>query len=128
MAEKRSYSDEELEEFKGIINQKISEHESEIVYQKSIVEGLGNGTDDTYKPSKSIDEAAENYSKEEATRMINREQRAINHLKNALIRIENKTYGRCNCSECNGDLISKERLRSTPHATKCMLEKMRVPN
>lgn len=74
----------------------------------------GNGVDDTMPTYKVLEEGSMTQTKEELTNMAARQQKFIQGLKAALIRIENKTYGICRVT---GKLIPKERLRAVPHAT-----------
>jgi RNA polymerase-binding transcription factor DksA len=107
------YSDKELEEFKALILEKIESAEKDIeVLRRNI--GADNGTDDTYSAFKAFEEGSETLSKESNTMLITRQEKFIRDLKNALIRIENRTYGICRIT---GKLIKKERLKLVPHAT-----------
>lgn len=114
-ATKTRYSDEELEEFKEIIIVKLGKARNDL---KMLTEAYTNsdehGTNDTSPTFKVLEEGYSVLSKEENSRLASRQQKFINSLENALIRIENKTYGICRAT---GKLISKERLRSVPHAT-----------
>jgi DnaK suppressor protein len=115
MAEKTRYSDEELEEFKQIILEKLESAKRDFELLKSaITQSESNDTQDTSPTFKVLEEGAATLSKEEAGRLAQRQQKFIQHLQAALIRIENKTYGICRET---GKLISKERLRAVPHAT-----------
>jgi len=122
MAEKKRYTDEELAEFKAIINEKLktAKHDLEIL-KNAINHKDGNDTQDTSPTFKVMEEGANVYSKEQAGRLAQRQEKFINHLELALIRIENKTYGVCRET---GKLISKERLRAVPHATLSIDAKM----
>ena len=112
---KTRYSDEELQEFKELILQKLEKARSDL---KMLTEAYTNtnehGTNDTSPTFKVLEEGYHVLSKEENSKLATRQQKFINNLENALIRIENKTYGICRVT---GKLISKERLRSVPHAT-----------
>jgi RNA polymerase-binding transcription factor DksA len=115
MAEKMRYSDEELNEFKEIILKKLEKARKDYeLYRNAITHGDGNDTQDTSPTFKVLEEGAATLSKEEAGKLAQRQQKFIQHLEAALIRIENKTYGICRET---GKLISKERLRAVPHAT-----------
>jgi RNA polymerase-binding transcription factor DksA len=113
--DKTRYSDEELEEFKSIIEKKLIKAREDL---KMLTEAYnnddGHGTDDTSPTFKVLEEGYQVLSKEENSRLAARQQKFINSLENALLRIENKSYGVCRVT---GKLISKERLRSVPHAT-----------
>jgi DnaK suppressor protein len=115
MAEKMRYSDEELTEFKDIILKKLEKARKDYeLYRNAITHGDGNDTQDTSPTFKVLEEGAATLSKEEAGKLAQRQQKFIQHLEAALIRIENKTYGICRET---GKLIAKERLRAVPHAT-----------
>jgi DnaK suppressor protein len=115
MSEKTRYSDEELEEFKQIILEKLDQAKRDFDLLKSaITQSESNDTQDTSPTFKVLEEGAATLSKEEAGRLAQRQQKFIQHLQAALVRIENKTYGICRET---GKLISKERLRAVPHAT-----------
>ena len=115
MNEKNRYSDEELQEFKELILEKLEKAQAEYENLKALINNTeGNDTADTSPTFKVLEEGANTNSKEEAGRHAQRQLKFIQHLQNALIRIENKTYGIC-CE--TGELIPKERLRAVPHAT-----------
>jgi RNA polymerase-binding transcription factor DksA len=116
MAElKTRYSDDDLLEFKEIILKKIARAEEDLaLLQSSYMNGSNNGTDDTSPQFKSFEEGSETMSKEANVQLAIRQEKFIRDLKNALIRIENKTYGICRVT---GKLIQKERLKLVPHAT-----------
>lgn len=111
----KRYSDAELDNFKKIIFKKIeiAEHDLSLL-RDSYSNASSNGTDDTYSSFKSFEEGSETLSKESNTMLAARQEKFIRDLKNALIRIENKTYGICRET---GKLISKKRLVLVPHAT-----------
>ncbi len=115
MSEKTRYSDQELEEFRAIILDKLTkaEHDYELL-KLSLTNMDGNDTTDTSPTFKVLEEGASTLSKEEAGRLAQRQMKFIQHLQAALVRIENKTYGICRET---GKLIPKERLRAVPHAT-----------
>lgn len=118
MAEKTRYSDEELMEFKELIMRKLEKAREDYDLLKSaITQSESNDTQDTSPTFKVLEEGAATLSKEEAGRLAQRQQKFIQHLQAALVRIENKTYGICRET---GKLISKERLRAVPHATLSM--------
>lgn len=122
MAEKKRYSDEELQEFKELILQKLAKARKDFEVLKAVISNTdGNDTQDTSPTFKVLEEGASVLSKEEAGRLAQRQSKFIAHLEGALIRIENKTYGICRET---GKLISKERLRAVPHATLSIDAKM----
>ncbi|MEX0274775.1 MAG: TraR/DksA family transcriptional regulator [Flavobacteriaceae bacterium] len=109
------YSDKDLAEFKAIIEEKIKKAQSHLELLKSSYMNDGdNGTDDTAPTFKAFEEGSETMSKEANTQLAIRQEKFIRDLKNALLRIENKTYGVCRVT---GKLINKERLKLVPHAT-----------
>ncbi len=115
MTDKTRYSDAELEEFKTIIIDKLDKAQREYEELKACVSNSeGNGTNDTAPTFMTLEEGANTLSKESAGMLAQRQMKFIQHLKAALIRIENKTYGICRET---GVLIPKERLRAVPHAT-----------
>ncbi len=115
MAEKTRFSDVELEEFREIILAKLEKAKNDYELLKStITHSESNDTQDTSPTFKVLEEGAATLSKEEAGKLAQRQQKFIQHLQGALIRIENKTYGICRET---GKLITKERLRAVPHAT-----------
>ncbi len=115
-ADKRSrYSDKELGEFKELIIEKLKEAQTDYDLLKQTLSNADNhGTDDTSPSFKLLEDGSDVLSKEETAQLANRQEKYIVNLKNALMRIENKTYGICRVT---GKLIPKERLRSVPHAT-----------
>ncbi len=109
------YSDSELKEFKELILKKLSEAQKDYELLKSTLSHKDDhGTDDTSPTFKLLEDGSDVLSKEETAHLASRQEKFIQNLQNALIRIENKTYGICRAT---GKLISKERLRSVPHAT-----------
>ena len=115
MAEKLLYSDEELQEFKNIINEKLRLARRDFnSMMQQLMNADGNGVEDTSPTYKALEEGSASQSKEEIAQMANRQQKFIQGLEAALVRIENKTYG---IDRITGQLIPKERLRIVPHAT-----------
>lgn len=111
------FSDAELQEFRELILQKLEEANNDYKQLTGALSQDNNGTDDTSPTFKHMEDAADVFLKEETAQMASRQKKFIEHLKSALIRIENKTYGICRVT---GKLIAKERLRSVPHATLSM--------
>ena len=112
---KNKYSDKELEGFRKIINVKIEKAQNDLDLIKSAyINDSTNGTEDTSPTFKSVEEGSETMSKEANTQLALRQEKFIRDLKNALVRIENKTYGVCRVT---GKLINKKRLNIVPHAT-----------
>ena len=115
MAKKTAYSKKELEEFKKIILKKIENAQEDLTILRAATSNdSDNGTEDTSPSFKAFEEGSSTLSKEENVKLAERQAKFIRSLKNALIRIENKTYGICRET---GNLISPERLRLVPHAT-----------
>ena len=112
---RKRYSDEELQEFKKLILEKLEKapHDYELLVG-NIRNSDGNDIADTSPTFKVLEEGASTLSKEVAGQMAMRQQKFIRHLQAALVRIENKTYG---IDRITGELIPKERLRAVPHAT-----------
>ncbi|MES2565637.1 MAG: TraR/DksA C4-type zinc finger protein [Bacteroidota bacterium] len=109
------YSDKELTEFKELIIDKLTEAQTDYDLLKQTLSNADNhGTDDTSPSFKLLEDGSDVLSKEETAQLAIRQEKYIVNLKNALMRIENKTYGICRVT---GKLIPKERLRSVPHAT-----------
>ncbi|MBL0047212.1 MAG: TraR/DksA family transcriptional regulator [Bacteroidetes bacterium] len=109
------YTDKELVEFKNLLLDKLSQANKDFELMKDTLSHRdNNGTDDTSPTFKLLEDGSDVLSKEETAQLAARQQKYIQNLENALIRIENKTYGICRET---GKLISKERLRSVPHAT-----------
>ena len=109
------YSDADLAEFKEIIIRKMDKAKSDLELIKSAyMNELNNGTDDTSPTFKAFEEGSETMSKEANSQLAIRQEKFIRDLKNALFRVENKTYGVC---KVTGKLINKERLKIVPHAT-----------
>ncbi len=118
MAEKTHYNDEELEEFRQIILEKLNVAKRD--YNKLLEElsnATGNGVDDTSPTHHGLEEGNEAQSKAQLLQMASRTHKFIKGLEAALVRIHNKTYGICRET---GKLIPKERLRAVPHATLCI--------
>ena len=117
------YTDEELEEFRQLIQGKIEKAEQDLhLLREQFANDQGNGTDDTSPIFKSFEEGSETMSKEANAQLAARQEKFIRDLKAALVRIENKTYGICRVT---GKLISKERLKLVPHATLSIEAKMK---
>jgi DnaK suppressor protein len=116
------YSDEELEEFRDLIMQKLDKARKE---HDLLIDAFshkdGNNTEDTSPTFKLMEDGAEVSSKEEIGQLAARQKKFILNLENALLRIQNKTYGICRVT---GQLIPKERLRAVPHATLSMEAKL----
>ena len=112
---KNRYSDKDLEEFRKLIEEKIVKANEDLSLLKSTyMNNRNNGTEDTSPTFKAFEEGSETMSKEANTQLALRQEKFIRDLKNALMRIENKTYGVCRVT---GKLIKKERLILVPHAT-----------
>jgi DnaK suppressor protein len=113
--EKTRYSDAELEEFKELILSKLKEAQEDFDLLKgSLSHNDDHGTDDTGRTFNMMEDGSETLSREEVAQLAARQEKFIQSLQAALVRIENKTYGICRVT---GKLIQKERLKLVPHAT-----------
>jgi len=118
MAEKTTYSKNELNDFRKIILAKIESAQDDLdVLRSATANDSDNGTEDTSPTFKQFEEGSSTLSKEENIKLAERQAKFIRNLNNALVRIENKTYGICRAT---GKLIAKERLKLVPHATLSM--------
>ena len=115
MEEKTRYSDQELQEFKAIIEEKLRLAKRDYdEMMNTLMNKNGNDVDDTSPTYKVLEEGSATQSKEELIQLASRQQKFIQGLEAAMIRIKNKTYG---IDRITGKLIPKERLRAVPHAT-----------
>ncbi|MCB0570761.1 MAG: TraR/DksA family transcriptional regulator [Phaeodactylibacter sp.] len=110
-AEKTRYSDEELEEFKAIIEEKLNTARQQLQFY---LDQLSEMADNPDAKIKALDDGIGTAESERLSSLAGRQRKHIQHLENALVRIQNKVYGICRVT---GKLISKERLRAVPHAT-----------
>ncbi|MFN5026097.1 MAG: TraR/DksA family transcriptional regulator [Bacteroidota bacterium] len=118
----KRYSDSDLEEFRQIINQKLSVSREELANLMDQLQNPGiNAGDDTDNSYKTLDDGSSTAEKEQIGQLAARLRKFIENLEHAMMRIENKTYGICRVT---GKLISKERLRAVPHTTLSMEAKM----
>lgn len=114
MADLIRYSDQELEEFRALILGKLEEAHVDLKLLKEALSHNNNGTDDTSPSFKMMEDGSDSMGREETAQLAVRQEKFIKNLKDALVRIENKTYGICRAT---GKLIRKERLKLVPHAT-----------
>lgn len=115
MANKTRYNDEELEEFRYVINEKLKLARRDYeAMMRTLMNADGNDVDDTSPTYKVLEEGSATQSKEELIQLANRQQKFITGLEAALVRIANKTYG---IDRITGELIPKQRLMAVPHAT-----------
>ena len=112
------YSDTELDEFKLLINTKLARAQRELAY---FSDQLASGADNSDNKSKGLDDGIGTAENNQLAILAARQQKYVQHLENAIIRIDNKIYGVCRTT---GKLIAKERLRAVPHATLSMEAKM----
>jgi len=120
--DKTRYSDEELQEFRDLIIQKITSAKVELNNLQAFLNNSNeHGTDDTASSFKMLEDGSDTLAKEEAGQLAVRQRKFIEQLENALVRIENKTYGICRVT---GKLIPKERLRAVPHTTQSIEAKV----
>ena len=114
-AKKDRYTDKELGEFKKLIESKLEEANNDLKGLKSsLSHSDDHGTDDTSPSFKIMEDGSTTLTREEIAQLAARQEKFIQHLENALIRIQNKTYGICRVT---GKLIPKQRLKAVPHAT-----------
>lgn len=112
---KTRYTDSELQEFKELIQGKLSEAREDLTLLKgTLSHSDDHGTNDTGRSFNMMEDGSDTLSREEVAQLAARQEKFVSNLQNALIRIENKTYGICRAT---GKLIQKERLRLVPHAT-----------
>ena len=115
MATKTRYNDEELEEFRVIINEKLKLARRDYeAMMRTLMNADGNDVDDTSPTYKVLEEGSATQSKEELIQLANRQQKFITGLEAALVRISNKTYA---IDRITGEIIPKQRLMAVPHAT-----------
>lgn len=120
---KTRYSDSELQEFKDLIQDKLRAAKTELnALTSSLSSPNANGTEDTSGAYKTLEDGSATMEKEQINQLAARQKKFIDNLENALVRIENKTYGICRET---GKLIQKERLRAVPHATLSMEAKLK---
>lgn len=115
MADVVRYSDKDLKEFREIIEAKLVEAKEDLELLKGQLDhSSDHGTDDTGRSFNMMEDGSETMSREEIAQLAARQEKFIINLQNALVRIENKTYGICRVT---GKLINKNRLKLVPHAT-----------
>jgi len=120
---KTRYSDSELQEFKELIQDKLRMAKEELnSLTTSLSNPNANGTEDTSGAYKTLEDGSATMEKEQINQLAARQKKFIDNLENALVRIENQTYGICRET---GKLIQKERLRAVPHATLSMEAKLK---
>lgn len=112
--EKTRYSDEELEEFRALIDEKLKQALDQLQFYQQQLADLADNPDAKIR---GLDDGTGTAENEHLFEMASRQQKLIQHLENALVRVHNKTYGICRAT---GKLISRERLKAVPHATLCM--------
>lgn len=112
MSERTKYSDEELKEFETMLVEKIAKAKHELDMLKASLSRNSEGMGDNFSSIKTLDDGADTAEKEQLNQLAARQQKFINNLEMALIRIKNGTYGIC---VDTGKLISKERLKAVPH-------------
>jgi DnaK suppressor protein len=121
--EKTRYTDEELEEFREIILQKLDIAKAEFrTLQGNLKDGNENGADSTNNNYLTLDDGADTAEKENLNQLAAHQLKFIKNLEAAMVRIQNKTYGICKTS---GKLIPKERLRAVPHTTQTIEAKLK---
>ena len=119
---KTKYTQKELKQFEKLILSKINNAQSELDFIKeSLLRSNVSGTDTTQGALKTLEDGADTMEKESLSQLAGRQQKFINNLENALIRIKNGTYGIC---KDTGNLINKKRLEAVPHATQSIEAKL----
>lgn len=109
------YSDEELNEFRQIIQTRLEAARKELHYLQGLITHKDEaGTEDTENRFMNMEDGSGAMEREQLAQLASRQIQFMNHLEKALVRIENKTYGVCRVT---GKLIDKARLRAVPHAT-----------
>lgn len=121
MSDKTRYTDEELKEFENLILEKLQKANSELNTLKASISRESDSSGDSFSSVKTLEDGADTAEKEQLSQLAGRQQKFINNLENALVRIKNGTYGICVDS---GKLISKERLRAVPHTTQSIDAKL----
>jgi len=121
MSEKTRYSDEELKEFEELILQKLAKAKEELNTLRASLTRESDDSGDNFSSVKTLEDGADTAEKEHLSQLAGRQQKFINNLENALVRIKNGTYGIC---VDTGKLISKERLRAVPHTTQSIDAKL----
>ena len=113
------YSDTDLSEFRELIEQKLAKANLKVSFYRQQIAELGENSDTKLRgPEDSLGGA----EMERAQELAGKEVKYIQHLENALTRIDNKTYGICRET---GNLIEKSRLLAVPHATLSMEAKIK---
>ncbi|MFT4736181.1 MAG: DnaK suppressor protein [Paraglaciecola sp.] len=123
MGEKNKYTSDELQEFQALINDKLEKAKKELTsLRASLTRSSEEGTEETFSSIKTLEDGAETAEKENLSQLAARQQKFMNNLENALIRIKNGTYGIC---VDTGKLISKDRLKAVPHTMHSIEAKLR---
>ncbi|MFT5567986.1 MAG: RNA polymerase-binding transcription factor DksA [Cyclobacteriaceae bacterium] len=123
MGEKNKYTSDELQEFEALINDKLEKAKKELTsLRASLTRSSEEGTEETFSSIKTLEDGAETAEKENLSQLAARQQKFMNNLENALIRIKNGTYGIC---VDTGKLISKDRLKAVPHTMHSIEAKLR---
>ncbi len=120
-ATKTRYTEKELKEFEDLINEKLEKAQKELSTLKASLTRESDDSGDNFSSVKTLEDGADTAEKEQLSQLAGRQQKFINNLENALVRIKNGTYGICIDT---GNLISKERLRAVPHTQHSIAAKM----
>ncbi|MEP1095003.1 MAG: TraR/DksA C4-type zinc finger protein [Cyclobacteriaceae bacterium] len=120
-AAKTKYTEKELKEFEDLINEKLEKANKELSTLKASLTRESDDSGDNFSSVKTLEDGADTAEKEQLSQLAGRQQKFINNLENALVRIKNGTYGICIDT---GNLISKERLRAVPHTQHSIAAKM----
>jgi DnaK suppressor protein len=119
---KTKYSDTELNEFRELIQAKISMAREELYDLAGTLSASNSNGDDAAIAGKTLEDGSATFEKEQINQLAARQKKFIEQLEAALMRIDNKTYGICRST---GKLIPKERLRAVPHTTQTMEAKLK---
>ncbi|MDZ7755119.1 TraR/DksA family transcriptional regulator [Rhodohalobacter sp.] len=107
------YNDEELQYFREIILKKRDEAEQELnALQSTLRESMENSSDESAYSFHMADAGTDAQEREKTYMLFNRTKKFIRYLDDALVRIDNKTYGVC---KVTGKKIAKGRLEAVPH-------------
>ncbi len=120
-AAKTRYTEKELKEFEALIKEKLEKAQQELSTLKASLTRESDDSGDNFSSVKTLEDGADTAEKEQLSQLAGRQQKFINNLENALVRIKNGTYGICIDT---GKLISKERLRAVPHTQHSIAAKM----
>ena len=115
------FSDEDLKEFRALIEKKLTKAREQLQQLQEQILEIAEKADSGYD----LDDSSSNFSEKEFLQdMAYRQKKHVRDLDNALLRINNRTYGVCQVS---GELIDKKRLLAVPTTTKSIQAKLSKP-